>query len=225
MRSFNCLIFILLYSINIHAQTIIKQFSSDSVTNYLKNAAEVTNKLMPTEYASVIKLALMYYPELAHTHIKIRVKKQPSPLTARPSVWAMFQQPAKRKYLITISNKVAPQFSAILLSNLSFIAQVGVIGHELSHVVDYNNQKGRYFIKLLAMQLNSKAINKFEYATDMRCIAHGLGYQLLAWSTEVRLKLNLVQWKGIKELNKPGNERYMNPESIKRAMVESKMHN
>ena len=59
----------------------------------------------------------------------------------------------------------------------------------------------------------------------MCCLEHGLGYQLLSWSKEVRLKLNLVQWKGIKQLNNTGRERYMNPESIIKEMMQNKIYN
>lgn len=225
MRYFTLFILTLLCTTNGYAQIITKEFTKDSVANYLTNTTSVVNKQIPSELETVIKLALLYYPELVNTHIKVCVKKQSSALTARPTLLAIFQKPANRKYIITISNKVAPQFTPILLSNLSFNAQVGVIGHELSHIADYSSKPRAYFATLLRIQLSQNTINKFEYATDMRCIAHGLGYQLLAWSTEVRYKLNIAQWKGIKQMNKPGNERYMNPESIKRVMGESKLYN
>lgn len=64
------------------------------------------------------------------------------------------------------------------------------------------------------MQLSKNKMDQFEYNTDMRCIEHGLGYQLLSWSQEVRQKLNISHWKGIKRLKEQGKERYMNPESI-----------
>ena len=75
------------------------------------------------------------------------------------------------------------------------------------------------------MHLSKKSIDGFEYKTDMICIEHGLGYQLLSWSKEVRLKLNLIQWKGIKQLQENGRERYMNPESITKVISESKIYN
>ena len=116
------------------------------------------------------------------------------------------------------------KFDSILLKNLSFNSQVGVIGHELSHIVFYNKRHGIYFIKLFFMHLNKKAIDKFEYDTDMRCIEHGLGYQLLSWSKEVRLKLNIIKWKGINDLKDNGRERYMNPESIIKTMQQLKIY-
>jgi len=56
-------------------------------------------------------------------------------------------------------------------------------------------------------------MDKFEYNTDKITIEHGLGFQLLSWSKEVRQKLDLKQWGGS---NRPNGrrERYMNPETI-----------
>ena len=180
----------------------------------LTSAKEFKQKNIPVQYDTIIKLALSYYPELKNVHVKFKVKKKLSPLTAQPTFFSFFRKAKNRKYNITISNKTIGKFSPILLSNLSFNAQVGVIGHELSHISDYNNTYGIYFLKLVFMHLSKQKIDKFEYATDMLCIEHGLGFQLLSWSKEVRFKLNLILWKGINQTNFKGRERYMNSESI-----------
>ncbi len=208
----------------VYSQTVIKEFKKDSIRFYLKDTLTVSNKKIPPEYNNTIKLALIYYPELCSTKIKFKTKSQASPLSARPSLFSIFQKAKNRKYIICISTKTMQRFDSILLKNLTFNSQVGVIGHELSHIVFYNKQYGIYFIKLFFMHLNKKAIDKFEYNTDMRCIEHGLGYQLLLWSKEVRLKLNLTQWKGINKNDINGRERYMNPESIIKTIQQLKIY-
>jgi len=208
------LCFFISSTINSYSQTIIKEFKKDSILSILAKCKEPQNKVIPSQFDTIVKLALLYFPELDKTKIIIREKKQASPLTARPNIFAFFRNADKRKYIITISNKSSSRFSPILLSNLSFNSQIGVVGHELSHISEYNKKHGLYFIKLLFMQLNKNKIDQLEYDTDLRCIERGLGYQLLSWSTEVRLKLSLTKWKGIKLLNNKGRERYMNPESI-----------
>lgn len=216
-KLFNCLSiggFLSLFNINSFAQEIIKEFNQDSISDYLRKESPIKNKIIPLEYDHAIRIALKYYPELEKTKIEFHVRKQASPLTARPSVVAVFRKASKRKYIITISNKTSSKFSGIMLSNLSFNAQAGVIGHELGHISDYNKRHGLYFIRLFFMHLSKKKMDSLEYNTDMCCIAHGLGYQLLSWSKEVWLKLNLMQWKGINQLDDKGGERYMNPENI-----------
>ena len=209
---------------NSFAQKSVKEFKRESISHHVCNSKQLTNKLIPEEYKEEVSLALLYYPELEKTKIKFRIKKKPSPLTARPSIFAVFRKASKRKYIITISNRVESKFSSILLSNLSFNSQIGVIGHELGHIADYNERYGIYFLKLLFMHLNKKEMDRFECNTDMRCIKHGLGYQLLSWSKEVRIKLKLIQWKGIKHLEENGQERYMNPESIMKAINQNEIY-
>jgi len=206
--------FLICLRVNSYSQKITREFKKNSVPLILFENSNLQHKTIPSQYDTAIKIALLYFPELEKTKIKFRIKKQASPLSARPSIFAIFRKASKRKYLITISNSSSSKFSSIHLSNLSFNAQIGVIGHELSHISDYNTRRGIYFLNLMCMQLSKNKMDQFEYNTDMRCIEHGLGYQLLSWSQEVRQKLNLSHWKGIKRLKEQGKERYMNPESI-----------
>lgn len=109
------------------------------------------------------------------------------------------------------------EINTVLLKNLSFNSQIGVIGHELGHIQHYNSKRGIYFIGLALKHLNKKAIDRFEFNTDKICIEHGLGVQLLSWSQEIRRKLDLKQWGGSNQPNGT-RERYMNPETIIKSM-------
>ena len=171
-----------------------------------------TNKTMDSTFLWQIRGAMLYYPKLSHTHIKFRLKDTPIPLTARPRIWAILQRPKHRKYLITISTKTHPRFEPLLLKNLSFNAQIGVIGHEMSHIADFQQRRGLYFIELAFMHISKKYMDNFENKTDRRCIQYGLGYQLLSWSEEVRKGLKIEHWEGINGDGKATRERYMSPE-------------
>jgi hypothetical protein len=190
-----------------------KSINADFIAAHF-NDSLMDNKSMDSLFMQQIKGALLFYPELKDKKIKFRIKNVKSPLAARPTFWAIFQKPKNRTYLITISKKTSERFTPILLKNLSFNAQVGVLGHELSHIAFYDKQKGFYFIRLVFMQLSTKAMDNFENDTDKRCIEHGLGYQLLSWSTEVREKLNIKTWKGVDNNATSERERYMSPASI-----------
>jgi len=62
---------------------------------------------------------------------------------------------------------------------------------------------------------SKKRVNDFEYNTDLNCINHGLGYQLLDWSINVRKNLGSVNWLGAVNLTaNEKSERYMNPSTI-----------
>ncbi len=91
---------------------------------------------------------------------------------------------------------------------------MGVLGHEISHIADFNQRRGLYFVKLLFMQFTKKAMDIFENNTDRRTIEQGLGYQLLAWSTEVRHNLKIKEWGGAGKNGIQERERYMSPKTI-----------
>ena len=207
-----------LFSTKITAQILPQKVITPTFIDAHANDSLFTNKKMDSTFIKQIQGALLFFPELKNTHITFRVKKTLVPLAARPRIWAVFQKPKNRKYLITISTKTIGQLEPILLNNLSFNAQIGVLGHEISHVADFNSRKSGYFIKLLFMHLSKKAMDIFENNTDKRTITHGLGYQLLAWSTEVRQNLKIKDWGGAEKNGAQERERYMSPNAILKQM-------
>lgn len=165
-------------------------------------------------------IALSFFPELKNTKIIFELKAGGAALETMPSFWSVFKKPKDRTYHITISTKTDPLFEPILLSNLSYDAQVGVLGHELSHVADFQSYNlWRFISHAIKYTFNADYGDKFEYNTDMICIQHGLGFQLLAWSVDTRQKLDIKQ---IMEKHKfdMTRERYMHPESIKKVIAD-----
>jgi hypothetical protein len=204
----------LAFSIQIHAQVSPqKEVTPAFIVAHFEDSL-LLNKQLDSTFKQQIIGALLYYPELKNIKIKFKVKKTIVPLSARPRIWAVFQKPKNRKYLIVISSASIGKLEPILLKNLSFNAQVGVLGHEISHIADFNQRKGLYFVKLLFMQFSRKAMDVFENNTDRRAIEHGLGYQLLAWSTEVRHNLKIKEWGGAIKNGIQERERYMSPKTI-----------
>jgi hypothetical protein len=212
--------FFIFFSGQCFSQQVIKTFNCDSLPTYVRSQDSFINKRIPEQYNDIIKIALSYYPELKKTNIVFRIKKQKAPLSARPTIGSTFLPASKRKYIITISNQPLEKLKPILLDSLSCNAQIGVIGHELSHITDFNNRNGIYFIRLLLAHLSTKYMDAFEYQTDKRCIDHKLGFQLLAWSKEVRQKLKITSWKGTKKNRIPA-ERYMNPATIEKLILQT----
>jgi hypothetical protein len=210
-KLFSTLLILLFFQSFCLSQSIVKQFCPDSISFYKTYPECAQNKTIPIEFDSVINIALAYYPELCPTKIKFKVKRKMAPLSARPTLMSVFRKPLKRQYIIFISKQTNPKFTPILLKNLSLNAQIGVIGHELSHISEYQSKHFFFFVSLALKHLKKKSIDKFEFNTDKRCIDHNLGYQLLAWSKEVRQKLKTNKWGGA---NNPERERYMNPDTI-----------
>ena len=180
------------------------------------------NKEIPEQYQKPILTALSHFPELKDVHIIFRIKKQYTPLTTKPDLASEFKRKNYRTYIITISNQTIDTLKRLLFQNLTFQEQVGVIGHELSHVVDFNSKNFPQTVGIGIGHISKKYIDKMEYNTDRICIMHGLGQYLLAYSNHVRQTMHVHNWRGVDYVNKGnGNgqyERYMNPDTIEKYM-------
>jgi len=213
----------------LYSQVPQKHFSADSLSkDYFSTLKkEFGNyKKIPEGVEKPILIALSYYPELKNTPIHFRVKKRHTPLQTRPTWSGLFKRKEIRDYVITISDSTELTLTPFLFKNVSFNAEIGVAGHELAHVADFSRYS---FIRLLTHGIKNtspKYLDRFEFKTDSICVAHGLGYQLLEWSENLRKKMNTVNWRGPDYVHKPQNtERYMNPQTILKRIQENSLYN
>jgi len=182
-------------------------------------------KTYPPQYEKQILIALSYYPELANVPINFRIKEKHTPLSTRSSWAGLLKEQESRDYVITISSSTEEVLMPILFQNLPFNAQVGVIGHELGHVIEFSSMPTIQIMEHAANNVSSKYIDHFEFKTDSICIAHGLGYQLLAWSTYVRQAMHKDNWDGADNVHKPMmRERYMKPSTIRKRINQSPLY-
>lgn len=181
------------------------------------------NKVIPGEYKKPILTALSYFPELKNVKIIFRIKKQFSCFITKPDFISIFKRKNHRTYLVTISDQTIDTLKPLMFQNLTFEQQVGVIGHELSHVVDFNSKNFFQTIELGIGHLSKKYIDRMEFNTDRICIMHGMGSYLLANSKHVREVMHVHNWRGsdfVLKGNSGGKyERYMNPETIEKYMA------
>jgi len=214
------LLFFLIFSNHVFAQTPEKHFerSGFSAEDSLKLLKEYgRNKKLIPQFTLQTLIALSYFPELANTHIRFIYRPAYETLETRPDFPGVMNKGDKRTFTITISDSSTSKIEPILLKNMDFNAQIGIIGHELSHVADFSNQSLLHLMGSGIEHVFSKTyIDRFEYRTDSICIAHGLGYQLLAWSTFIRKTMNTENWRGADNIDHMPvkQERYMNPSTI-----------
>ena len=186
------------------------------------------NKTIPQQYEKPILTALSYFPELKDVHIVFKIKKAYTPLITKPNFAGVFKRKDHRTYIITISDQTIDTLKPLLFQNLIFEQQVGVIGHELSHVVDFNSKNFLQTIGVGINHISKRYLDKMEFNTDRICIQHGLGKYLLAYSKHVRETMHVQNWRGVDYVKKGnGNgkyERYMNPDTIEKTMKEMQTH-
>lgn len=166
-------------------------------------------KEIPTKYETVILKALSCFPELRDTKIKFRLKQTGSvPYTTKPILSSIFGQSYEREYLINLLEDAdQPTFYA-LFKNLTQEAQVGVIAHELSHVVQYESLTRTELLKFIACYVIPEFKQKIEQAADMGAIIHNCGKELLEHAIFIR------SIPGYLEERPEINEYYLTPDAI-----------
>ncbi|MFT4567310.1 MAG: hypothetical protein ACI9FN_002276 [Saprospiraceae bacterium] len=83
------------------------------------------------------------FSELKETRIRLVFRGIPMTMQARPNIWQLLI--GKREYLIFINNK--KEKNGIVLEDIPFNGQVGVISHEMCHILDYHNKSIWQIIK------------------------------------------------------------------------------
>jgi|SRR6056297_323047 len=195
----------------ISTQPVVREFEqpagarTDSLMEKYGN-----NKIFADEFIAPALIALSYYPELKDVHIEFKYSREATTMAARPAPFSLLF--SERKYLILINDR--SDFEGILLEDVPFNAQIGIIGHELAHIADYQNHNlwgiaGIYFRYL---DYNRRAL--FEKEIDKATIARGLGWQLYDWATYSILTNN----GSSDDYRKFKQETYMHPERIEQVI-------
>lgn len=192
--------------------------NSLGVKSSITNSLNYDRKKLPAGYEKEIMSALSNFPELQNVPVKFRVKKSFATLKTKPTFFSMFKPKEHRTYVITISNKTIQKLMPITFANLPENARIGIIGHELSHVVDFSKKTTWQSFKVAFGHLNKHYMDSLEFHTDKICIDHGLGKDLETWSSFIRNTMHTVFWRGADYVNKVDThfERYMNPSTIEK---------
>ena len=171
------------FSQSIHQTKSFESLKCSQILDSLKLQSSI-NKTIITEYELVTYIALSYFPELKDTKIKFKSTQIKTTLNARPTVVSLiFRSKTKRKYVIRINNQVKD--SVIYFNDVPFNAKIGLIGHEFSHIKDYNQRSFRKVLMRLLSYSNKKSKANFEKKIDLATVQIGLGWQLHDWAKYV----------------------------------------
>ncbi|MFR9523578.1 MAG: hypothetical protein SNH94_03295 [Rikenellaceae bacterium] len=135
------------------------------------------NKIFVEEFLHPTLIALSFYPELAQTQIEFKYSNEATTMAARPKPTSMLWG---RRYIVAINN--CEDFEGIKLEEVPFNAQIGIIGHELAHIADYQNHNFFGVMGILFRYSNKKRKPLFEHEIDRATIERGLGWQLYDWA-------------------------------------------
>lgn len=219
--------------INLHsyAQHLTKQEQKElsevlsKAKNTIKPVKTYLNNTLSDEYLAKIKsnlgsrktflkefekqtlTALSYYPELKDCQIEFIRSNIKTTMACRPTTSSLTRR-YNREYIITIDNNDEGQ--GITLDNVPYNAQIGVIGHELAHIVDYETRSSTNIASIGIDYATGHFPSEFEKQVDKITIKKGLGWQLYDWADFVLNKSKAsMEYKSFKR------KTYLIPEEIK----------
>ncbi|MFD1014669.1 hypothetical protein [Winogradskyella rapida] len=133
--------------------------------------------IIPDSINANVNKALEYYPELVDTAIEFRFKKniKKSTMQARPTFGSFFKSRKNRRYVILISETFKIADKEFLTRHIPDDIFIGWIGHELGHVMDYQNRDKLNLVWFgLKYVFSQKHIVEAERAADAFAVNHGM---------------------------------------------------
>ena len=203
-------LYLLLFACNNFAQQKAPRLFSEMIMSQQIDTLRFqysNNKFLYEKYELQTLIALSFYPELKNTKISFKRRELKTTMAARPKGIEVFRGKGKRHYIIYINDFPSAEVSP---DSISFNAQVGVIGHELAHIVDYEQVSSLKMLYIGISYFNKKFKRKFERATDLRTINHGLLWQSYDFALYVHNSKNAPA-----EYITYKKEFYMSPKEIK----------
>ena len=145
------------------------------------------NKGLPPGFEVAAAIAYSAYPQLKDVNIDMVLTPDGAPMESTPVVRSLFGLKKNRQYLILLNDSQNSFFDPILLRSLPFDAQVGILAHELGHVVYYHEMNlfefGKWGLRYLK---DDKFRATHERTTDLMPVYHGLGSQIYQYAYFVR---------------------------------------
>ncbi|HZJ19884.1 MAG TPA: hypothetical protein VFD35_05970 [Pricia sp.] len=134
--------------------------------------------IVPDSIQEKVRIALSHYPKLENTPITFKFKKQikKSTMQAQPIFWSLFKSRKKREYVVLISEKIKISGKEYLTKDVPKNIMIGWLGHELGHIMDYQNRSSLNLIWFGAKYTFSGSyLKEAERAADTYAVSHGMG--------------------------------------------------
>jgi hypothetical protein len=159
-----------------------RHYSLDSLKRIIGD-----NKGLPEGFEIAAAIAYSAFPELKEVKIDMVLTQDGAPMESTLKIWSLFGPRKNRHYLILLNDAQNSFFDPILLRSLPFDAQVGILAHELGHIVYYHElnifEFGKWGLKYLD---DDEFRATHERSTDVMPVYHGLGSQIYQYAYFVR---------------------------------------
>ncbi|WP_341221430.1 hypothetical protein [Polaribacter atrinae] len=168
--------------------------------------------VIPNSIKDEVETALNYYPQLKKIPIEFKFKKniKKSTMQARPTFDSFFKLKRNRKFLILISEKFKISDKEFSTRNIPKDIFIGWIGHELGHIMDYQNRSKLNLIWFgLKYLFSDTHIIEAERAADSFAVKHKMESYI------IKTKNFILNHADITEAYKNRIKRYyLSPEEI-----------
>jgi len=148
----------------------------DSCNNDIPAVSKLEiNKIFVGKYKIQCLKALMFYPELKNVNIEFREAEIGTTLAARPVITSFFNTDYERKYEVIFNNATHCE---VPFSDLPEEGQIGILGHELAHILDYETKSFGQLLVTGCFYINAHSIRNYERGIDLVTVERGLGEKL-----------------------------------------------
>jgi hypothetical protein len=141
---------------------------------------------------------LRFYPNMQVKTILVKYKKSTTIAKVKPTFSSLFKAPNQRVYKVYFSRVSKSTLDSVLLKNLSFNSQLGLIANQISTIEDISTSGFFNCVSWYFKQTSSRKKNKLAKDAQLKTLEMGLGYQLLSLSSEIEEKLMIDNWKTTK---------------------------
>ncbi|GMN04660.1 hypothetical protein MTsPCn5_00480 [Croceitalea sp. MTPC5] len=168
--------------------------------------------VVPKIIEKQVETALAFYPELHSTPIEFKFKKNinKSVMLAQPTLGSIFRKKEKRGYKILISEKFKITGKEFKTTEVPDDIMIGWLGHELGHVMDYQERSGLNLINFgIRYVLLKEHVKNAERAADSFAVRMGMAEYI------IKTKRFILDHADIDEAYKNRiREFYLSPEEI-----------
>ncbi len=137
-------------------------------------------KEVPRSYRRPFLIALSAYPELKKVPIRFVRGDLRTTMAARPVPGSLLAAPRARRFRILVDT-LEPRADGKLFKELSLEARIGIMAHELAHILDYTDRGLGSLFHFGLRYLFKSSRRKIEARTDRIAVDRGFGWQLLAF--------------------------------------------
>ena len=134
--------------------------------------------IVPSSIQEEAQIALSHYPKLADTPITFKFKKdiKKSTMLAQPVPSSLFGSRKKRKYVILISERIKISGKEYLTKDVPKNIMIGWLGHELGHIMDYQNRSSLNLAWFgIKYTFSRSYLKEAERAADTYAVISGMG--------------------------------------------------